>query len=240
MGLLNTKPDTGRLVEAHRSYAHAVAAEVVRRMPHTVEKSDLLAAAELGLVEAAAAYDPARGVQFKTFSYYRIKGAVYDCLRKMGWFSKSQYDQYRFEVAANEYMKDYSSATPPPGSPAEDYEELKGVSGTIVSCYLLSLDSMSQEGGAYEIAETAPSPEDSYQAVEEHDRLRKALTELPDKNRQILECYYYQELSLEEIGTRLGLSKSWVCRMHAKSLEMVRAILDRMPAAQATLATPAR
>ncbi|MBI3472861.1 MAG: FliA/WhiG family RNA polymerase sigma factor, partial [Candidatus Solibacter usitatus] len=92
MGLSSTKQDTGKMIEAYRSYAHAVAAEVIRKMPSSVEKSDLLGAAELGLVEAANAFDPGRGVLFKTFSYYRIKGAVYDCLRKMGWFSKSQYD----------------------------------------------------------------------------------------------------------------------------------------------------
>ncbi|MGH9722567.1 MAG: sigma-70 family RNA polymerase sigma factor [Bryobacteraceae bacterium] len=230
------RPDTTKLIESHRSYAHAVASEVIRKMPHTLDKEDLLGAAELGLVEAANAFDASRGVLFKTFAYYRIRGAVYDCLRKMGWFSKAQYEQYRFEVAANEYMKDYSAAPPPNGSPAEDLHELSNVTGTITSCYLLSLDSLTHEVAG----DPGQSPEAQAGGNEEKQRLRQALTQLPEKNRQILQAYYFEDKTLDEIGASLGLSKSWVCRIHAKSLEMVRDILNGRPDRQETLAGPAR
>ena len=63
-------------------------------------------------------------------------------------------------------------------------------------------------------------------ASEAHERLREAVKRLPDKNRRVLEGYYYEDKSLEEIGAGMGLSKSWVCRVHAKSLEMVREYLE--------------
>jgi len=230
------KADVSRLVETYRSYAHAIAHEVVRRMPQTVDKSDLLAAAELGLVEAASSFDPSRGVQFKTFAYYRIRGAVYDCLRKMGWFSKTLYDQYRFEMAANEFMKDYSTAPPPGGTPSEDYDEIKNVAGTVLSCYLLSLDSMGRD-----IENPGNSPEKQLEEAQQRQRVRDAVAKLPEKNRQVMEGYYYQELSLEQIGQRLGLSKSWVSRIHAKSLEMIRSFLEEaVPLRQETVPFPVR
>ncbi|MCW5964621.1 MAG: sigma-70 family RNA polymerase sigma factor [Bryobacterales bacterium] len=59
-------------------------------------------------------------------------------------------------------------------------------------------------------------------------RLHEALTRLPEKNQTVLRGYYFEELSLEQIGERLGLSKSWVCRVHAKSLELLREELELM------------
>ncbi|MCW5964622.1 MAG: hypothetical protein KIT83_11335 [Bryobacterales bacterium] len=98
------------LIVTHRSYAHALAAELLRGLPPRVAREDLEAAAELGLVEAAQAFDSSLGVLFKTFAYYRIRGAIYDALRKMTWFSKSVYDKYKFEIAANEYLRTMSPA----------------------------------------------------------------------------------------------------------------------------------
>src|SRR5258707_4953824 len=85
-------PSNHRLIESHLSYAHAIAAEIVKTLPIHVERGDLQAAAELGLTEAAHSYDHRPGVQFKTFAYYRIRGAVYDAVRKANWFSWSQED----------------------------------------------------------------------------------------------------------------------------------------------------
>ena len=103
--------DVSKLIETSLSYSHAIAAEVMRKLPPDLEKKDIQGWAELGLVEAANSFDPTRGVQFKTFAYYRIRGAIYDGLRKMGWYPKGQYRQMRFEMAANEYLKDVSAGS---------------------------------------------------------------------------------------------------------------------------------
>lgn len=215
------KADPKVLIESHLTYAHALAAEVLRKLPQQIEKGDLEGAADLGLVEAASTFDPSRGVLFKTYAYYRIRGAIFDSLRKMGWFSKGQYQQYRFEMAANEYLKDYSAFPPQEGTAEDAYQELRSVPGSLLSCYLLSLDEMPQE-----IEErTSSSPEARLQHIEDLSNVREALSRLPEKNRLVLEDYYIQELSLEEIGKKIGLSKSWVSRIHAKGLEMMREAL---------------
>jgi len=217
------KQDADRLIDAHRGYAHAIAAQVLRTVPPGIEKKDLEAAAELGLVEAASSFDPAHGAQFKTYAYYRIRGAVYDWLRKTAWFPKTLYQQYRFEAAANEFMKDYSSGGVSAGSATEEFQELQNMAGSVLSCYLLTLEGMAQE-----IAEPKElSPEQQVLSEEARRRVRGALAQLPEKNRLVVEGYYFQDLSLEEIGQKLGLSKSWVSRLHAKSLDMIRDRLEQ-------------
>jgi len=209
-----------QLIEAHRSYARAIATNVLKKLPSSVDKDDLHGAAELGLVEAAQAYDPHRAVQFRTFAFYRIQGAVYDAVRKMSWYSRSAYQELKFSMAANEYMKEHSEAQPA-GSATGQILEAQSQIGAIAAAYMLSLD----QPGAATPLDTRKSAE--LAAIENQDagRLRAALSKLPEKNRRVIEGYYFESANLEELGDRLGLSKSWMCRVHAKSLEMLRDLL---------------
>ena len=211
------------LIEAHRSYARALAAEVLRGLPRQVSREDLDAAAELGLVEAAQAFDSSLGVLFKTFAYYRIRGAIFDALRKMTCFSKSLYYKYKFEIAANEYLGDYSSSTPRDDGESP-IRRAAQITDTVASCYLLSLESENIDCTDLK----GKSAENQVIEHQTRSKLHEALAHLPEKNQIVLRGYYFEELSLEQIGGRLGLSKSWVCRVHAKSLELLREELEAM------------
>jgi len=213
-----------RLVETYRSYSHAISAEILKKLPPSVDRDDVIGAAELGLVDAARNYDPSRGVLFKTFAYYRIRGSIYDALRKMGWLKGDS--KVRFEAAANEYLKDYSEAGTSDAAPASAlYEEVQQLTSAVLSSYLLSI-----EGAGLEISDPQHrSAEDASIANEDRERLQRAVAELPENNRLLIQEYYFQDATLEEIGSRLGLSKSWVCRLHAKTLELLREIMNRPP-----------
>jgi RNA polymerase sigma factor for flagellar operon FliA len=214
-----SKLGADRLVETFRSYAHAISAEVLRKYP-AVDRDDIIGAAELGLVEAANKFDPNRGVLFKTFAYYRIRGAIYDSLRKMGWFVKDA-GRLRFESGANEFLKDYADSGQSANSLEGTVQELQDLTTSVVNCYFLSLSSMTEE-----LPETGTkSAEERYIDSEMREKLRQALAQLPEKNREVLEAYYFRDETLEAIGERLGLSKSWLSRLHAKSLEMLRTAL---------------
>src|SRR5215467_10542145 len=130
--------DRNSLVEAYRSYARAIAAEAARKFNAWNDRPELDSAADLGLVEAATAFDSSRGVQFTTFSYYRIRGAVYDYLRKAG--SRPSV----FDTAANEYMMDASTHAPQ-GNPEFEVGEIRNIAGSLVTAHLLSLDSTTQQ-----------------------------------------------------------------------------------------------
>jgi RNA polymerase sigma factor FliA len=207
------------LIESHISYAHAVAAELLARFPSHVDRQDVRAAAEYGLVQAANAYDASKGVAFTTFAYYRIRGAVFDLLRET-------IKTTRFEEAANEYMIDYSEGA---STGAPSYAEVKNVAAGIVASYFLSLGNPSSKPSA----QSAEAPLDALLRQEQQKGIREALKTLPEKNRKILEGHYFEDLTLEEIGKRMGLSKSWVSRMHAKGLEMLRPVVERVLSSQA-------
>ena len=212
------RAEVAKLIESHVSYAHAISAEVLRKVPPTIEKKDLQGWAELGLVEASNSFDRTRGVQFKTFAYYRIKGAIYDGLRKMGWYPQGFYHQMRFEMAANEYMKDVTSEAPRSGSAENHLQDLKDLTGNLSACYMLSLETLPLEP-----EDTGRvSAEEQVLREEQQRNVRRSLAQLPETNRRVLEHCYFEGLTLEEAGRKLGLSKSWVCRLHAKSLEMLR------------------
>ncbi len=212
------RAEVARLIEANVPYAHALAAEVMRKLPPDLERKDIQGWAELGLVEAANSFDSTRGVQFKTFAYYRVKGAIYDGLRKMGWYPKGQYQLMRFEMAANEYLRDASGEPPRAGTAEGRVLDLKELTGNLMTCYMLSLDAMPQEP----IDQRQVSAEDAVVRGEQTRNLKRSLLQLPEINRRVLEYCYFGGLTLEEIGRKLGLSRSWVCRLHAKSLAMLR------------------
>jgi RNA polymerase sigma factor FliA len=217
---LTTNPT--RLIEAYRSYSHAIAAEVLKKLPFSVDRDDAIGAAELGLVEAAQKFDPSRGVLFKTFAYYRIRGAIYDALRKGGWLKAES--TLRFEAGANEYLKDYTEAHPSEAvPPSTAYAEIQQLTSAVVTSYMLSLD-----GLQHEVADTKTiSAEESLLERDGQRQLRDAISRLPENNRRLIEEYYFHDATLEEIGAKLGLSKSWVCRLHAKSLDMLKAIMTQ-------------
>jgi RNA polymerase sigma factor for flagellar operon FliA len=178
---------------------------VARKYNAWNDRAELDSAADLGLVEAATAFNPARGVRFTTFSYYRIRGAIYDYLRQ-GFPQASLFDAS--SAARNENAE-------------QECAEFRNIAGALATVHLLSLDAATQQ-----LADkSVNSPEEQLLENERRACVRRALDRLPPKKKQVLEDYYYRGMSLEEIGRGLGLSRSHVCRLHAKSLEEVRALI---------------
>jgi RNA polymerase sigma factor FliA len=227
-----------QMVEEYRTYAHAIAADILKKLPPHVEKAEIQSAAELGLVEAANAFDSRPGVQFKTFAYYRIRGAVYDAIRKATWFSRSQYREFVAAAGANEYFADQAASPSANKAGTATVEELDSHVGAVVACFMLSLDAQKSEP-RNTVVDPKESAESQLIKEEWGRRLRDALARLPEKNRKVIEGCYYQNRTLEDVGADMGLSKSWTCRIHAKGIEMLREMLG--PAGiRATLAAQAR
>jgi RNA polymerase sigma factor for flagellar operon FliA len=201
------------LIESHLGYAHAIAAELAGRYPPNITRSDLESAAELGLVQAARSYDPSRSVSFATFAYYRIRGAIFDDVRK-------SWQAAHLKCDANDDTEESAQAVPQQGADASygDSHELTSSSAT---SSLISLDSVSPE----RLPATTESPASQAMKKQEAEAIRRALRQLPKRHRFVLEASYYEDLSLVSIGRQLNLSKSWVSRIHAQALSMLRSIL---------------
>src|SRR4029078_10949958 len=100
-----TGPNAKTLVSNHMSLVHGIARKVKRSVGASIEFDYVVGYGAKGLVEAAERYDGRAGVAFTTFAYYRIRGAMYDGLRTMGWYSRADYARYRAEERANELLQ---------------------------------------------------------------------------------------------------------------------------------------
>ena len=205
------------LAEQYMPYATSIANRVAKSLSLTSEYEELLCNARLGLIEAAKRFDTTKEIDFKTFAYYRIKGAIFDGLRKTGWLPRSVYARLKFEEASNDYLQ-YLSEDARAVSLVQSEKDVSDTVNTLASIYVISLDA----GEEIDVEDT--SQEDlqkraEFQQVRAH--MRDAISSLPPKEKQLVLMYYFQNKTLEEAGERLNLSKSWVSRMHARALELL-------------------
>ncbi len=203
------------LIESHLGYAHAIAAELARKYPPNITRAELEGAAELGLVQAARSYDPSRSVSFATFAYYRVRGAIFDEVRR-SW--QASHPKSGFYNSAPEQFEKVTSHLEMNSS----CEEVEDYTSPRSGGYFISLDSVQSE----RVATATESPASQVLRKEESEAIQEAIRQLPKRHRTVLWAHYYEDLSLVSIGRRLNLSKSWVSRIHAQALAMVRKILQ--------------
>jgi RNA polymerase sigma factor for flagellar operon FliA len=213
------------LVEQYRSFVTALAKKILRSLPSFVELEDLEGYGQIGLIEASQRFDPTRGVQFKTFAYYRIRGAIYDGIRKMAWFEKDPNASVMFDGAANELLSDAagSQRTDRMGSLEDDIEQTRSTIVRLAGARLLSID----HEGMGELADPTQDPETAVALRRAAQLLRESVANLDEKERSVIEDYYFHHKTLEEAGAKLGLSKSWTCRVHARALKNLAALCEQ-------------
>jgi RNA polymerase sigma factor for flagellar operon FliA len=221
--------EKNQLIEQHLTLVQAIAHKVKKTLTtSSIEVDDLIGYGSKGLVEAAERFDARQGVAFSTFAYYRIRGAMYDGLRTMGWYSRADYARYRAEERANEYLQSQAEreaaaradgpSPPAPARQAEILAEVATVLSGVGTVHITSLDA-----AAAVPDERLPPPDAALELRQLTGRLRQALTRLPEKERRLMELYYLGDKNLEEAGRVLGLSKSWACRLHARAVDLLRA-----------------
>ena len=205
------------LVDQYMPYASSIANRVARSLSLSSEYDDILCNARLGLIEAAKRFDEGKEVDFRTFAYYRIKGAIYDGLRKSGWIPRPIYSKLKFEEASNEYLQ-YVSEAHRVDEHGNTEQEISNTVNTLASIYIISLDANE------DLDIEDQNQENLEQRAEFHQirvHMRDAISTLPPKEKQLIMMYYFQNKTLEETGEKLGLSKSWVSRLHARALELL-------------------
>lgn len=215
------------LTEQYMPYVRSIAGKIKKTLSKDIEFDDLVSYGMLGLFEAADRYDAKFGANFMTFAYYRIRGAIYDGLRGMGWVSRTEYQRYRFEMQANAYLtsvNDAQLASPPAvkKNTEDEIGELADVVSGLVTIYVTALDAM--EG--FQIKdERGPSVEESMEVLQARKLVAEAVQKLPEQEKTLLQLYYYKEMSLEDVGKQLGLSKSWTSRLHTRAIEKLSRLL---------------
>ena len=214
LGLLKKRDE---LIAQYMPYAASIASRVYQTLSKVVEYEEVLSSARLGLLEAARRYDEGMGVDFKTFAYYRIKGAVYDGLRKAGWIPRTLYAKLKFEEAANDYLQ-FMSEYADSRTLESAEEEVADTVNSLASIYIISLDSNDD----FDIEDTeTPGLEKSAEFRQIRKHMREAINSLPATEKKLVKMYYFQNKTLEQVGEELNLSKSWTSRLHARALELL-------------------
>lgn len=202
----------------HLELARRAAAVVYPRVRGRIALEDLIALANAGLAEAADRYDPARGVPFTTFAWYRVHGTIVDGLRKSTQLPRRTWSRLLALRAANDYLE--RAAQPDPiGVFAQAMAAVQRLE-------LQSLEALRDRGFDTAGEAPAPVPSDVLDLARTAARLRDAIDQLPDKQRAILVKHYWEGKNLLEAGAELGLSKSWASRLHAQAVDRLRALID--------------
>lgn len=221
--------DKDELVKKHLSLVEAIARKVKRTLGAAIEVDDLVGYGRKGLVEAAERFDGRAGVAFTTFAYYRVRGAMYDGVRAMGWYSRADYARYRAEERANQYLQTQAdregaarSENPraAAGAKPDAGETLAGVAEVLSGVATIHITSL--EAASRVADDSLPAPDAAVDSARLSRRVREAMSALPAKERQLMELYYFADKNLEEAGAELGLSKSWACRLHARAVDLLR------------------
>ncbi len=221
------KLDKTKLVEQYTPFVRSIAAKIKKTLAKNIEFDDLISYGMAGLLEAADRYDPKFGANFMTFSYYRVRGAIYDGLRGMGWVNRTEYQKIRFEERATQYLENHANRQSVGGgdhnSAEANLEQLADQVSQLVTIYVTSLEGLED----IQIEDKGQQPLDArFADLEMKDHVRDALMRLPDAERKLITLYYFKEMSLQEVGNELGLSKSWTSRRHAQAIEKLSRILQ--------------
>lgn len=223
-----------QLATQYMPYVRSIAGNVWKTLSKDIEFDDLVSYGMLGLFESADRFDAKFGANFMTFSYYRIRGAIYDGLRGMGWVSRTEYQRYRYEQRANAYLNNVHDRDMAPVGEApksekksdeEGVNELADMVSGLVTIYVTALDAM--EG--FQIKDDrGPAVDEVLELFQSKELVSTAVQKLPEQEKKLIELYYYSELSLEEVGKNLNLSKSWTSRLHTRAIDKLGRILRDM------------
>jgi RNA polymerase sigma factor for flagellar operon FliA len=217
-----------------------VAGKVAIGMPHNVEFDDLVGFGVFGLFDAIEKFDPAKHVKFKTYAVTRIRGSIFDELRSIDWVPRSVRQKSR-EV--EDTIRSLESRLGRAATDEEiakamsmDVEEFQALILKISSTSILSLNDVwysGEDDDQISIVESIESPlslnPDTIVEREEIKRvIVEAISELPDKEKKVLILYYYEDLTLKEIGHVLGVTESRISQLHTKAIMRLRSKLTNV------------
>ncbi|MEB3283809.1 MAG: sigma-70 family RNA polymerase sigma factor [Candidatus Sericytochromatia bacterium] len=195
----------------------SIARRISTKLPRHYEVEDLVSDGVMGLMAAAERFDPERGVKFETFATYYIKGAILDNLPKLPTIQNKQPKPAEVEPGTNEDEEVQSDAV-----------ALTSKVTQITYSYILSLDApqgSGEDGEDFNLLKQlgkSDTVQHEMELEELQQILRLAIEQLPIQERTTLRYYYFHHMSFSEIGQKLGLSESWVSRIHRRALEQLR------------------
>jgi RNA polymerase sigma factor for flagellar operon FliA len=226
-----------RLVLHYSPLVKYVAGRLSAGLPNSIEQADLVSYGMFGLIDAINKFQPARGNKFETYAMSRIRGSIIDELRSIDWVPRSLRAKARAVEKAYTKLEHELLRTPSDAEVADELgtseEELQNVFTQISFFGLVALEETVSVGSdrseSMTLGDTIPDagigPVGAFEVEETKQILAKALNRLPEREKIVLTLYYYEGLTLGEIGGILGITESRVCQIHTKAVIQLRSKL---------------
>jgi len=225
-----------RLVVAYSPMVKFVAGRLGAGLPSHVDDADLISYGLMGLIGSIERFEPERGIKFETFAMTRIRGAIIDELRSLDWVPRSVRSRAREIEAAQAKLEHELQRAPTEAELAArlkiSEEELQTSLLEIANSSVYALDELwtvsDSSGDRVSLLDTisdprAEDPQESLASSEVKDRLTEAISTLPEREQLVVALYYYENLTLREIGEVLGVTESRVSQLHTKAVMRLKA-----------------
>lgn len=221
--------DKSKLIREHLELVDILVGRMTTQVPSFMNRDDMRSAGMMGLIDAANKFDSSKNILFKTFAEYRIRGAIYDEMRKLDWFSRTLRDKQ------NRIGKTMASLENRLGRSPSD-EEMADEMGLNLSAYQDMLSQVSHLGcvSLHEALDHSgegrqfidalvdqrddASPVNLFENSELTEILAEILGNLPEKEKLVISLYYYEELTQKEIAEVIGVSEGRVSQLHSQAL----------------------
>jgi RNA polymerase sigma factor for flagellar operon FliA len=224
-----------RLILHYSPLVKYVAGRVSVGLPQNIEQADLVSYGIFGLIDAIEKFDLGREIKFETYAISRIRGAIIDELRAIDWIPRSVRSKAREVERAMTKLENELRRPPTDGELSQalgiSVDDLAGMLSQINLVSVVALDELlspsGEKGDKTSLVETledtdAPDPESAFEGIEMRQILAKSVNILPERERLVITLYYYEGLTLAEIGSVLGVTESRVCQMHTKAVLELR------------------
>jgi RNA polymerase sigma factor for flagellar operon FliA len=213
-------------------------------LPRHFDEDDLTSYGIIGLIDAIERFEPDRNLRFETYAIPRIKGAIIDELRSIDWVPRSVRSKARAVEQAVTHLETTLRRTPTEAEVAQELQmssaDFHTAMRKISSSGVMALDEVLRGSGdraerstlGESLPDRSSGPGDTLDAKESKQALLDAVETMPERERTVLTMYYYDGMTLTEIGSVLGVTESRVCQIHTKALRQLRSRLADRPDGQ--------
>lgn len=224
-----------KLILHHMRVVNYIAGRMAMHVPSCIEMNDLVGWGILGLMDAVEKFDHRQDIKFSTYATMRVRGAIIDEIRTLDWAPRSLRAMARKVGEAKRKLRHKKGAEPTAEEVGQELgtstEHVEETVAQLQTAQILSLDDyLSHEKDETRKRDltsdaAAASPEQEAQHRERIDVLAETILKLPDQQQKVLNLYYYEELTLKEIGAVLNVTESRICQIHSAAMKTLRKMM---------------
>jgi RNA polymerase sigma factor for flagellar operon FliA len=207
-------------VAQYEKFVRGVAAQLVAQLGLDCDVDDVVAYGFEGLLTARTRFDASKGIAFKSFAYYRVRGAMIDGVRTMAYMPRRAYARLRAAEAVDTEAEGASDTAAKAPGVEGSLRAVDGILGRVAAAYCVASCVEGEDG------DPDATPEQALRKKQGRQRVRDALSTLPERERFLVQGHYLEGRRLDELAAELGLSKSWGSRLHTRALQLLRERLE--------------